>query len=293
MWRYREHFTDEFPRAAYVWHSDEYVGSYSSDKLCLYVQNGFGEGYSHLEVVEFNYNFDSIDLQPDLFVNSVVNCITKTHDFATGGEDAIREVFQHIKRVNFPEHGFQDFVTQICNSDRIVYKKVSFEHLANTNLFVQISPEMQPAIDLVLQDKYADMNIFSHAKARFDKLFKDINEEVYGSYFGTHMYEHTEDNLKRELERKFFPLTPLNIARFKRDLILMLYPLKVRLAEIVDMKYMDEFEEEADENDRNVLRKLLAAKDERKQLEGNIKDAIGLVDLANTSGCSDVEVGTF
>lgn len=294
MWRYREHFTDEFPKAAYVWHSDESVGSYSSDKLCLYVQNGFSEGYSHLEVVEFNYDFDHIDLQSDLFVNSVVNCVTKTHDFATGGEDAIREVFQHIKRVDFPKRGgFQDFVTQICNSDRIIYNNVSFDHLFNTNLFVQISPEMQPAIDVVLQDKYADMNIFSHAKTRFDKLFKDIAKEVYGDYFGTWTYEHCEDNLQRELERKFFPLTPLNIARFKRDLILMLYPIKVEHAEVVDVKYMDVFKEEAGEYDWTVFKKLLAAKDKQKQLEGSIKDAIGLVDLASAAGCSDVEVGTF
>jgi hypothetical protein len=283
-------------KSAYIWDSDESVSFRSSDKLCMFVQNGYSNNDAKIELIEFDYNFRSIDLQPDLFINSVIQSITRVSTSIKGDVSAMFELFQRIKCTGFSECGrLESCIKEICSSPRVVYKDPSFKQVADHSAFAEVPSTVEPVLDVILQDLYADMNVFSHAKERFDKLFDAIAIEVFGDYLNECTYYNQEDRLRKILKRKFFPLTPLNIAAFKMELILQLYPIKASIvADIAkDSDSLNMFEDEADILDRKIFKKLLDAGDKCDKIRSDVDSVISLIAAANEAGCSDIKVGTF
>lgn len=101
MWRYREHVTTNsveycgkiIPRHAYIWKSEE---DQSQDSICMYRSNLTD---SHMDVVYFTYDFDSVDLAKESFINSVKNVYIKQYSHSTGGTKICLDCFS-ISRIN-------------------------------------------------------------------------------------------------------------------------------------------------------------------------------------------------
>lgn len=301
MWRYREHIFNKTSRCrvpqmtAYLWETDDLR---YFDRLCIYSSDNLSR--IKMLLIYFSYNFNMIDLNCESFIDSVRNCIHKT-SISLHGFENVSKLFRHIKNENFlsPNEVFT-FIEDINNKDSSKRDLIIIDnHIENNAAFIADCPSslfsvLYPKVeDLLKQDEYADTSCYSDAKEYLTSIFNEIAIKVYGDFFGENTYDHLEDMLLDELVRKYFPLTPLNIAKYTRELILRLYPIKVALAELINVKYPDKIKEEMDKHDLRVFEQLLAASGKRDRISSIIESTIDAMDLADDVGYTDVVIGTF
>ena len=280
MWRYREHVTansaeyrgETIPTHAYIWKSEE---DQHQDVLCMY-RSSYTD--SRLIMVYFTYDFDSVDLAKESFIDSAKKCIHKTVFSLHGYLEDLFRLFQHIKNKSIP---------------RVEHFPLLVKDM-NQNFMKQFH---QDIIKLVQLDAYADMSCYSDAKERFVRTRDTIIETIYG-YFGIDLdyYRLYRDNAWAKLSRKYFPLTPFNIAEFKRDLILSYYYYAAEWVDRAFSDYKQQFEYEADERDLKIAAKLHPSDysfEDTINLDKSIKDTIQMLELAKLHGWSNVKVGTF
>lgn len=168
----------------------------------------------------------------------------------------------------------------------------------SNDAFIALSSDThQDIIRLIKLDAYADMSCYSDAKERFTFVRDTILKTIYG-YFGVDLDDYSlyTYNAWAYLSRKYFPLTPLNIAEFKRDLILSYYYYAAEWVDHAFANYKEQFEYEADKNDLKIAAKLHPSDynfEDTVNLEKSVKNTIQMLDLAKFNGWSNVEVGTF
>lgn len=301
MWRYREHMdakSAEFcgeviPTSAYIWKSEE---DQSQDSICMYRSNYVD---SHMTVVYFTYDFNSVDLAKESFIDSVKKCIHRTVFSLHGYNEDLFRLFRHLKNKCFTAvEQFPLLVEDMNNADRSHESIVIDSCTESNDAFIMLSSDThQDIIKLIKLDAYADMSCYSDAKERFSLVRDTILLKLYG-YFGADLdsYRLYVYNAWAYLLRKYFPLTPINIAEFKRDLILSYYYYAAEWVDHAFADYKQQFEYEADERDLKIAAKLHPSDynfEDTVNLEKSVKNTIQMLDLAKFHGCSDVEVGTF
>lgn len=233
MWRYREKMSLGLKQvsAAYIWETSE---DYKSDKVCMFVNNG-SDCRAKLLVITFAYDYDAIDLRPKQFISSMDNFVT-TKIINLEGTDAVN-MFNDIKYSGF---------SVVNSSLRAVSSAVNAIHIPDT---------MLPAVRLMELDKLADMSILSDMRERFEKMcfnlvdlvYSDIVSRIYDGVncYAAYWYE-IEQEIITALEQRFFPLNPLNMNKFKKDLIFSFYDVKSRHAQDTDLEEAASNYDEAD-----------------------------------------------
>ena len=215
MWRYREKVENNRITAAYIWETSE---DYKSDKLCLFVSDPNGIK-AEILVITVDYNYDSINLQPDKFDKSVDNCITRK--IFNGQRNVAIGLFDDIKHSGFS--AAEPSLMAVSNATSI-----------------KIASNMRPATDLVSIDNVADMSILSDMQERFENMCFHLVDLVYGGVVsrinGDFYVWEREGIIIDELKQEFFPINPMNMCKFKKHLILKFYDAKVEHAEDVDLE---------------------------------------------------------
>jgi hypothetical protein len=248
MWRYRETMNHEQVAAAYIWETSE---DYKSDKLCMFVKDG-ADCRAKLLVVTFDYDYDAIDLRPKQFMTSMEN-FTTTKILNLEATDAVN-MFNNIKYSGF---------SAVDSLLRAVSSTVNVIRIPNT---------MLPAVKLIELDMFADMNILSDMRERFEAMCFHLVDLVYGdvvsrAYNSFYWYEE-EQEIITALEQRFFPLRPLNINKFKADLIYKFYDVKSRHVHDIDL---EEIYDLVDDEDIAKAKQLREATDaDREFMKGAI-----------------------
>lgn len=301
MWRYREHVTansaeyrgETIPTHAYIWKSEE---DQHQDVLCMY-RSSYTD--SHMDVVYFTYDFDSVDLAKESFIDSAKKCIHKAVFSLHGYLEDLFRLFQHIKNKSIPRVENFPLLVKDMNQASGSRNSIVIDNCVESNdAFIRLSNDIhQDIIKLIQTDAYADMSCYSDAKERFARTRDTIIETIYG-YFGIDLdyYRLYRENAWAKLSRKYFPLTPFNIAEFKRDLILSYYYYAAACVDRAFSDYKQQFEYEADERDLKIAAKLHPSDysfEDTINLDKSIKDTIQMFELAKLHGWSDVKVGTF
>lgn len=301
MWRYREHIdacSTEYcgktiPAHAYIWKSEE---DQHQDVLCVY-RSSYTD--SHLEMIYFTYDFDSVDLAKESFIDSVKKCIHKTVFSLHGYREDLFRLFQHIKNKSIPRVEHFPLLVKDMNQASLILNSIVIDNCVESNdAFIGLSSDIhQDIIKLIQTDAYADMSCYSDAKERFVRTRDTIIETIYG-YFGIDLdyYRLYSENAWAKLSCKYFPLTPFNIAEFKRDLILSYYYYAADWVDRAFSDYKQQFEYEADERDLKIAAKLHPSDysfEDIINLDKSIKDTIQMFELAKFHGWSNVKVDTF
>lgn len=301
MWRYREHVPansaeyhgETIPAHAYIWKSEE---DQHQDSICMY-RSSYTHNY--LIMVYFTYDFDNVDLAKESFIDSTKKCIRKTVFTLHGYLEDLFRLFQHIKNKSIPrvEH-FPLLVKDMNMATRSLNSIVIDNCTESNDAFIRLSSDMhQDIIKLIQLDAYADMSCYSDAKERFIFTRDTVIKTIYG-YFGDELdgYSLYRENAWAKLSCKYFPLTPFNIAEFKRDLILSYYYYAARWTDHAFSDYKQQFEDEADERDLKIAAKLHPSDYSFKDaisLKHSIENTIQTFELAKLHRWSNVTVGTF